>query len=121
MDCPDRSTPDLETRKEDEFEERTITEKRLSFKKQISQLKQQDAHICEHPEVRWIAATEQSKSDDILAIGIILYEMTAFCPSLSLMYQVEAITMEEFPELPELCSPELKDFIAFIFKKPSLE
>jgi hypothetical protein len=47
--------------------------------------------------------------------------MTAFCPSLSLMYQVEAIKMEEFPELPELCSPELKDFIAFILKKPSLE
>ena len=84
---PDRATPDLEVVNELELKEQITSDKRMSLKRQISVIKEKDAKIIqEGPEVCWIPATENSKSDDIHAIGIILYEMASLCPSLSIMY-----------------------------------
>jgi hypothetical protein len=41
-----------------------------------------------------------AKSDDILSLGAILYEMAALYPSLTLLYRADAKNLSKFPRLP---------------------
>ena len=55
------------------------------------------------------------KSDDILALGAILYEMAALYPSLTLMYRSDTKTLKQFPRLPKgHYSLEFKEIITWI-------